>query len=90
VIFSPGVVRELFFDAQSHFMVRDVIPAHGDCAAIEFDYSDYCAVQGVLESFAIAQSHGADALRATITTVMLNAPVGDSIFQFPGASRPRL
>jgi hypothetical protein len=86
LIFSPGVVRELYFDTHSHLLVRDVIPAHGDSASTEIDFSDYRPVEGLLEPFVIEQRHGADAFRTTVTIVTLNASVPDSIFQFPSAS----
>lgn len=87
---AGGVKRELFFDAHTHLIVREVVPGPGppggsSPAVEEILYDDYRPVEGVLEPFAWEIRRTGEVLRITVTRVAFNAPVSDSIFDFPAA-----
>ncbi len=60
----------------------DTQPAN---AAEEIDYSDYKAVNGILEPNRIELHRGGHVYQITVTRIEVNAPVQDSIFDFPRA-----
>jgi hypothetical protein len=101
---APGVTREVFFDTQTHLIVREIVPAPeprplaasakpnsqaGDApaanAADEIDYFDYKPVSGILEPNRIELHRGGHVYQIAMTRVEINAPVQDSIFDFPRA-----
>jgi len=53
--------------------------------AEEIDYSDYKAVNGILEPNRIELHRGGHVYQITVTRVEINAPVPDSVFDFPRA-----
>ncbi len=81
----PGVVRELYFDKQTHLLVRQKIPAHGAIAEREMDYSDYRPTSGVLEPFALTERNGSEEMRVAMSSVTVGAPVTETVFEFPRA-----
>ncbi|MGB8523329.1 MAG: hypothetical protein WCD43_10210 [Candidatus Acidiferrales bacterium] len=101
---APGVTREVFFDTQTHLIVREIVPAPesrplaasakansqpGDApaanAADEIDYFDYKPVSGILQPNRIELHRGGHVYQISMTRVEINAPVQDSIFDFPRA-----
>ena len=101
---ASGVTREVFFDTQTHLIVREIVPvpepsplaasAKADSqpggapaaeAAEEIDYFDYKPVSGILEPNRIELHRGGHVYQITVTRVEINAPVQDSIFDFPRA-----
>jgi len=99
---APGVTREIYFDKESHLIIREIIPRleaklspesvkpksqPGDTqpanAAEEIDYSDYKPVNGILEPNRIELRRGGHVYQITVTRVEVNAPVPDSVFDFP-------
>jgi hypothetical protein len=99
---APGVTREVFFDTQTHLIVREIVPAlepkplpagakpnsqpggaQPADAAEEIDYFDYKPVNGILEPNRIELRRGGHVYQITVTRVEMNAPVQDSIFDFP-------
>ena len=104
LLIAWGVTREVFFDAQTHLIVREIIPppaprflpasgkansqAHDKPSARtadELEYFDYQPVNGVLEPHRIELHRGSHIYQIVITRVQINAPVADSIFDFPRA-----
>jgi hypothetical protein len=105
---ASGVSREVFFDAQTHLIVREIIPPptprllpasdRGNSqphdqqsvrTADEIDYFDYKPVNGILEPNRMELRRGGHIYQIAVTRVEINAPVADSIFDFPrAADRP--
>ena len=91
---APHVSRELFFDTQTHLIVREVIPAHGspdsrDTDTEEIEYSDYRPVNGIAAPYRITIHRRGRIYAVTVTRIEWNAPVNDSVFDFPkNESRP--
>ncbi len=104
---APGVTREVFFDAQSHLIVREIVPqpAGKDSSANtqpgseppaqpdpqtadtaeQIDYFDYKPASGILEPSRIELRRDGHDYQVTVTSVEVNAPVQDSVFDFPQA-----
>ncbi len=101
ILLTWGVTREVFFDMQTHLIIREVIPPGPSSSAVgnkaisqtvetqpagaaeEIDYFDYKPVSGVLEPNRIELHRGGHAYQIAVTRVEINAPVPDSIFDFP-------
>jgi hypothetical protein len=93
---SPRVSRELFFDAQTHLLIREIIPASGqqqsgskNALAQELDYADYRRVDGIEAPYRITLQRAGRIYTVTVSRIEWNAPVNDSVFNFPNnKSRP--
>ena len=96
VALSPRVSRELFFDAQTHLLIRETIPATAqqqpgskNAPAEEFDYADYRRVDGVEAPYRITLRRAGRSYTVSVSRIEWNAPVNDSVFDFPNnKSRP--
>jgi len=89
---SPRVSRELFFDTQTHLLIREIIPATGqqqpeskNAAAEELDYADYRRVDGIEAPYRIALRRAGRTYTVAISRIEWNAPVNDSVFDFPNS-----
>ena len=100
---GPGLTRDLYFDAQTHLIVREIVTSPEQSAAgsrvpsattaaapiEQFDYDDYQAVDGIQQPRKIELRRGAHVYQIAVTRVQINSPVKDAIFDFPQAdSRP--
>ena len=92
VALSPRVSRELFFDAQTHLLIREIIPAAAqqqpgskNAAAEELDYADYRRVDGIEMPYRITLRRAGRAYTVAISRIEWNAPVNDSVFDFPNS-----
>ncbi|MGA8034591.1 MAG: hypothetical protein WA823_17615 [Candidatus Acidiferrales bacterium] len=94
---SPGVKRELFFDTDTHLLVREIIPAlaaanasgEGPSTTEQFDYFFYKPVSGIQEPQQIELTRNGRTYRISITRVEINSAVNDAVFNFPSRdSRP--
>ncbi len=96
IALSPRVSRELFFDAQTHLLIREIIPAAAqqqpgskNAAAEELDYADYRRVEGVEAPYRITLRRAGRNYTVAVSRIEWNAPVNDSVFDFPNnKSRP--
>ncbi len=96
VALSPRVSRELFFDAQTHLLIRETIPATAqqqpgskNAVAEEFDYADYRRIEGVEAPYRITIRRAGRSYTVSVSRIEWNAPVNDSVFDFPNnKSRP--
>jgi len=96
IALSPRVSRELFFDAQTHLLIRETIPATAqqqpgskNAVAEEFDYADYRRIDGVEAPYRITIRRIGRSYTITVSRIEWNAPVSDSVFDFPNnKSRP--
>jgi hypothetical protein len=94
---SPSVSRELFFDTQTHLMIREIIPAAAQhqlreskgAVAVELDYADYRPVDGIVAPYRITLHRAGHVYTVAVSRIEWNAPVNDSVFDFPNnKSRP--
>jgi len=92
IALSPRVSRELFFDAQTHLLIRETIPATAqqqpgskNTVAEEFDYADYRRVDGVEAPYRITIRRLGRSYSITVSRIEWNAPVNDSVFDFPNS-----
>jgi hypothetical protein len=96
IALSPRVSRELFFDAQTHLLIREIIPAGAqqqsgskNAAAEELDYTDYRRLDGIEAPYRITLRRAGRTYTVAISRIEWNAPVNDSVFDFPSnKSRP--
>jgi hypothetical protein len=112
---APGITREVFFDAETHLIVRDVVPlivreivaqsaskessanaqvssqrpagraTQAANAVEQIDYFDYKSASGIMEPSRIELHWNGHDYQITVTGVEVNAPIQDSIFDFPEA-----
>jgi hypothetical protein len=89
-LLSPHVRRELYFDMQTHWIVREIVPAPAQAPAKsmqasgqEIDYGDYRGVDGIAAPYRITIRRGGRIYTITVSRISWNAPVNDSVFDFP-------
>lgn len=80
VTIGPGVTREVFFDAQTHLILRESV------AGGQFDYDDYRAVNGIQTPYRIELQQGGRDYKIAVTRAEFNNPVDSSVFDFPKAA----
>jgi hypothetical protein len=91
IVLSPRVSRELFFDIQTHLLIREIIPAAAqqpgskNAAAEELDYADYRRVDGIEMPYRITLRRAGRAYTVAVSRIEWNAPVNDSVFDFPNS-----
>jgi hypothetical protein len=100
---APGVKREVFFDAETHLIVREAMPSPSSPAdpsphetsaepafvSDELDYSDYRPVDGVPTPFHVTLRRDGHVYEIAMTHVALGGTISDSAFNFPAhADRP--
>jgi hypothetical protein len=81
---GPGIVREVFFDARTYLIVREARPSE------QIDYDDYRPVNGIQMPFRVEVHLGSHAYKIIVTRAELNAPVDDSVFDFPNVPGTKL
>jgi hypothetical protein len=75
---------KIWFDAASGLLVKEELPA-GNGRKI-FEYSDFRAVNGVMEPFAIELSAGEEQFNITLEQIAHNQPLDRALFDFPKLS----
>jgi hypothetical protein len=96
IALSPRVSRELFFDTQTHLLIRETIPATAqqqpgsrNAVAEELDYADYRRIDGIEAPYRITLRRAGRTYTVAVSRIEWNAPVNDSVFDFPNnKSRP--
>jgi len=83
-----GVKRQVFFDPQTHLIVKEVRALGG--ANEEIFYDDYRAVDGIKMPYKIELHRGSDIYAVDITRVAINGTVGERVFDFPMKSQVKL
>ena len=79
---SPaGAKRQVFFDAQTHLIVRETALVGG--IQQEILYDDYRQQDGIQVPYAIELRRGADDFRITVNRAAINERVGERTFDFP-------
>ena len=85
---TTNIRRELFFDPQSHLLVKESAPVAG--LDEEILYDDYRSVDGVKLPYKIELHRGPDTYSINITRAAINATVGERTFDFPIKSQVKL
>jgi len=83
-----GVKWQVFFDAQSHLIVKESAQVGGINQEILYD--DYRAENGVQLPHKIELHRGADTYAIDVTRAAVNEPVGERVFDFPRKSQVQL
>ena len=80
--FSPSVKRDLYFDTDTHLLVRSV------SAGTQVDYFEYRAVSGgVLAPQSMEVTRAGKTYTVSVTHIDLNGDVSDAIFNFPSTDK---
>jgi hypothetical protein len=77
---GPSMTRELYFDAGTHLIAREVLPN------AQLDYDDYRPVQGIQTPYRIELRRGGRAYKINVTRAEFDPVVDDSVFNFPRSS----
>jgi hypothetical protein len=85
---STNIRRELFFDPQSHLLVKESAPVAG--LDEEILYDDYRTVDGVKLPYKIELHRGPDTYSIDINRAVINETVGERTFDFPIKSQVKL
>ena len=76
---SPSIAREVYFDAQTHLIVRE------SGGAQQFDYDDYRPVSGIPTPHRIELRRGGHEYTIAVTRAEYNGSLDASVFDFPKA-----
>jgi hypothetical protein len=85
---SGGLKREIFFDPQTHFIVKEAAMIAGIDEQILYD--DYHTQDGVKLPFKIELHRGDAVFNIAVTRAVVNGTVGERIFDFPKKSQVQL
>jgi hypothetical protein len=83
-----GLKREVFFDPQTHLIVKESAAIGGIEQQILYD--DYRSVDGLKLPYKIELHRGADSYDIAVTRAALNVTVGERVFDFPKKSQVQL
>ena len=83
-----GVKRHIFFDAQTHLIVKEDVTIGGIDEQILYD--DYRAVSGVKIPYKIELHRGTETYDIMVTRAEVNSTVGERVFDFPKKSQVQL
>jgi hypothetical protein len=72
-----AVMRDLFFDTQTHLIVREATPTQ------QFDYDNYRPVMGIQTPYRILLHRDGHDYKVSVTRAEYNTTVDDSTFGFP-------
>jgi hypothetical protein len=85
---ATGVKRQVFFDAQTHLIVKEAATIGG--VEEEILYDDYRTVDGVKLGHKIELHRGNAKYNIDITCAVINGTVGERVFDFPIKSQVKL
>jgi hypothetical protein len=85
---ATGVKRQVFFDAQTHLIVKESATVGGVEEMILYD--DFRVVDGVKLPHKIELHRGSDAYEINVTRALINGTVGERVFDFPKKSQVQL
>jgi hypothetical protein len=86
--YPTGIQWEVFFDPQSHLIVKEM----GSIAGIsrEIYYDDYRVANGLKVPYKIEVHRGSDVYEVTLTRANVNETIGERVFDFPKKSQVQL
>jgi hypothetical protein len=85
---ATGVKRQVFFDAQTHLIVKEAATIGG--IEEEILYDDYRLVDGVKLPHKIELHRGNDKYDVIVTRAVINGTIGERVFDFPIKSQVKL
>jgi len=85
---ANGVKRQVYFDPQTHLIVKEAATVGG--VEEEILYDDYRAVDGVRLPYKIELHRGKDKYDISVTRAAINGTVGERVFDFPIKSQVKL
>src|SRR5216683_2326613 len=85
---ATGVKRQVFFDAQTHLIVKEAATVGG--VEEEILYDDYRTADGVKLPHKIELHRGNDKYDIIVTRAVINGTVGERVFDFPIKSQVKL
>jgi len=85
---ATGMKRQVFFDPQTHLIVKEEATVGG--VEEEILYDDYRAVDGVKLPYKIELHRGNDKYNIEISRAVVNGTVGERVFDFPIKSQVKL
>jgi hypothetical protein len=83
-----GLKREIFFDPQTHLILKEAAAVGGIDQQIV--YGDYRPVAGLKLPYEIELHRGNDSYDIAVTRAAVNATVGERVFDFPKKSQVQL
>ena len=83
-----GVKRQVFFDPQTHLIVKEAATIGGVDEQILYD--DYRTVNGIKLPYKIELHRGPETYDITVTRAEVNAAIGERVFDFPKKSQVQL
>jgi hypothetical protein len=83
-----GLKREVFFDPQTHLILKESAAIGG--IDEEAFYDDYRAVNGLKVPFKINLHRGTETYDISVTRAAVNGTVGERVFDFPKKSQVQL
>ena len=85
---ATGVKRQVFFDPQTHLIVKEAATVGG--VEEEILYDDYRTVDGVKLPHKVELHRGDDKYDISVTRAAINGTVGERVFDFPVKSQVKL
>lgn len=85
---ATGMKRDVFFDPQTHLIVKEAATVGG--VEEEIFYGDYRTVDGVKLPQKIELHRGAAKYDITVTRAVINGAVGERVFDFPKKAQVQL
>ena len=85
---ATGVKRQVFFDPQTHLIVKEAATVGG--VEEEILYDDYRTVEGVKLPYKIELHRGSDKYEIDVTRAVVNGTIGERVFDFPIKSQVKL
>jgi hypothetical protein len=85
---ATGVQRQIFFDSQTHLIVKEAATVGG--VDEEISYDDYRTIEGVKLPHKIELHRGSDKYDISVTRAVINGTVGERVFDFPIKSQVKL
>jgi hypothetical protein len=85
---ATGKKRQLFFDPQSHLLVKEAATIAGTNQEIYYD--DYHPEAGLQLPRRVQWHRDSDSYDITVTRVVLNGTIGERVFDFPRKSQVQL
>ena len=85
---ATGVKRHVYFDPQTHLIVKEVATVGG--IQEEILYDDYRTFDGVKLPNKIELQRGSDKFNIGVTRAIINGTIGERVFDFPIKSQVKL
>ena len=85
---ATGMKRQVFFDPQTHLIVKEAATVGG--IEEEILYDDYRTIEGVKLPHKIELHRGSDKYDISVTRAAINGTVGERVFDFPIKSQVKL